>query len=86
MDASRAVAPVHQRHDYAHVSGGFAEAHFGEEGRRNYELAGATGTRMYTILDANRRLRRDGSLRPNPASFLRVGETLRKAAWKVRPH
>ena len=37
----RAVVAVHQRHDYAHVTGGFEdEAHFGDEARRNEDLAG----------------------------------------------
>ena len=55
VDATRAVVAVHQRHDYAHVTGGFEEAHFGGEARRNEELAGGE-RRIYTIYDASHRL------------------------------
>ena len=49
VDATRAVVGVHQRHDYAHVPGGFEEAHFGGEARRNEELAGGSGTDLHDL-------------------------------------
>lgn len=82
VDATRAIAAVHQRHDYAHVEGGFEEAHFGEEARRNEQLAG-TGNRIYTIYDASHRLRSDGSIRRHAGAILRARERARKAAWKL---
>jgi len=82
VDATRAVVPVHQRHDYAHVAGGFEEAHLGGEARRNEELAGGT-SRIYTIFDASHRLRPDGAVRRYLGSSLRARETARKAAWKL---
>jgi hypothetical protein len=82
VDATKAVVGVHQRHDYAHVPGGFTEAHFGPEAAANAELAGG-GSRAYTIYDASHRLRGDGSLARYPGSVLRVRERARKAAWKI---
>jgi hypothetical protein len=82
VDATRAVVAVHQRHDYAHVAGGFEEAHFGGEALRNEELAGGSG-RIYTIFDASHRLQRDGRVRRHAGSIFRVRETARKAAWKL---
>jgi hypothetical protein len=82
VDASRAVVPVHGRHDYGHVAGGFEEAHFGREAVRNHELAGGSG-RIFTIYDASHRLRADGSVRRAAGSILRVRERARKAAWKL---
>jgi hypothetical protein len=83
VDATRAVVAIHQRHDYAHVLGGFEEAHFGSEARRNEELAGGT-SRIYTIYDASHRLRADGSVRRHVGSTLRAREQLRKATWKLQ--
>jgi hypothetical protein len=82
VDATRAVVPVHQRHDYAHVTGGFEEAHFGGEALRNEELAGGS-SRAYTILDASHRLRPDGTVRRHAGATLRFRERARKAAWKL---
>jgi hypothetical protein len=82
VDATRAIVPVHQRHDYAHVPGGFEEAHFGDEATRNHELAGGSG-RIYTIYDASHRLSAHGRLRRHAGSFLRARERARKAAWKL---
>jgi hypothetical protein len=82
VDATRALVPVHQRHDYAHVRGGFQEAHFGSEAVRNEQLAGGRD-RIYTILDATHRLRADGSVRRHAGSVLRIRETARKVAWKL---
>ena len=82
VDATRAVVAVHQRHDYAHVAGGFDEAHFGGEARRNEELAGGSG-RIYTIFDASHRLRPDGAVRRHAGAAFRIRERARKAAWKL---
>jgi hypothetical protein len=82
VDATRAVVPVHQRHDYAHVTGGFEEAHFGGEALRNEELAGG-GSRAYTIFDASQRLGPDGLIRRHVGSVFRARERARKAAWKL---
>ena len=82
VDATRAVVAVHQRHDYAHVPGGFAEAHFGDEARRNEELAGGSA-RIYTIFDASHRLQPGGAVRRHVGSTLRLRERARKAAWKL---
>ena len=82
VDATRAVVPVHQRHDYAHVEGGFEEAHFGAEAMRNEELAGAS-EQIYTIYDASHRIGPDGTVRRYAGSILRARERARKAAWKL---
>ncbi len=82
VDATRALVAVHQRHDYAHVTGGFQEAHFGSEAIRNEQLAGGSD-RIYTILDASHRLRSDGSIGRHAGSVLRIRETARKVAWKL---
>ena len=83
VDATRAVVAVHQRHDYAHVPGGFEEAHFGGEALRNEELAGGGG-RIYTIFDASHRLRAGRNRSPpRGRRSLRSRERARKAAWKL---
>lgn len=82
VDATQAVTPVHQRHDYAHIAGGFEEAHFGIEALRNEELAGGSH-RIYTIFDASHRLRADGVVCRHFGSSFRARETVRKAAWKL---
>jgi hypothetical protein len=81
VDATADVVAVHQRHDYAHVEGGKAEAYYGEEATRNLELAGGK-SRLYTLHDASHVLR-GGRLRRNPGAPLRWRENVRKAAWKL---
>lgn len=81
VDATRDVAAVHQRHDYAHLGGGKEEAYYGEEAARNLELAGGKA-HLFTIHDANHVLV-DGRLRRNLGATLRTRENLRKAAWKL---
>ncbi len=83
VDASAAVVAVHQTHDYGHVPGGHDGAHLGEEALANYALTGG-GKTMYTIHDASHRLTARGSVRRNLGSVLRLRETARKAAWKLR--
>lgn len=81
VDATADVVAAHQRHDYAHVAGGKAEAYYGEEAARNLELAGGK-SRLYTLHDASHVLRA-GRLRRNPGAPLRWRENVRKAAWKL---
>ncbi len=81
VDATADVVAVHQRHDYAHVAGGKAEAYYGEEAARNLELAGGK-SHLYTLHDASHVLR-DGRIRRNPGATLRWRENVRKAAWKL---
>lgn len=82
VDATRAVVAVHQSHDYAHVSGGLEEAHFGGEAIRNEALALEDGG-IYTIFDASHRMRADRSIYRYPGSTLRAREQARKLAWKL---
>lgn len=81
VDATADVVAAHQRHDYAHVQGGKAEAYYGEEAARNLELAGGKG-HLYTLHDASHVLR-GGRLRRNPGAPLRWRENVRKAGWKL---
>jgi hypothetical protein len=83
VDATAAVLGVHQRHDYGHISGGQDEAHFGAEAAANLALAGGK-RRLYTIYDASHRLDRDDRLHRNLGATLRLRESARKAAWKLR--
>jgi hypothetical protein len=83
VDASRAVLAIHQRHDYAHIEGGQDAAHFGAEAARNFELAGGS-SRLFTIFDASHRLDAHLRVRRHLAATLRVRESARKAAWKLR--
>jgi hypothetical protein len=81
VDATADVVAAHQRHDYAHVTGGKAEAYYGEEATRNLTLAGGK-SHLYTLHDASHMLR-DGRLRRNPGAPLRWRENVRRAAWKL---
>ncbi len=81
VDATADVVAAHQRHDYAHVVGGKAEAYYGEEAARNLELAGGKG-HLYTLHDASHVLR-GGRLRRNSGAPLRWRENVRKAGWKL---
>jgi hypothetical protein len=82
VDATQAVAAVHQAHDYDHLAGGKNEAYYGDEAARNLELAGGK-SHLYTIHDASHSLV-DGRLRRNLGATLRARENVRKAAWKLR--
>jgi hypothetical protein len=81
VDASADVVAAHQRHDYAHVVGGKAEAYSGEEAARNLALAGGK-SRLYTLHDASHVLR-DGRVHRNPGAPFRWRENVRKAAWRL---
>jgi hypothetical protein len=84
VDVSAAVMAVHQNHDYGHVPQGKQTVYYGEEARRNYELAGGW-THLRTIADATEVLREDG-LKPNPLRrWAAVKRTLRQA-WRVLLH
>lgn len=82
VDATHDVHAIHQPHDYAHVDGGMDEAYYGEEARRNLDLAGGK-SRLYTLHDASHALR-GGKMRHNLGAPLRWRERARKAAWKLR--
>jgi len=81
VDATADVVAAHQRHDYAHVAGGKAEAYYGDDAARNLELAGGK-SHLYTLHDASHVLR-DGRLHRNSGAPLRWRENVRKAAWKL---
>ena len=81
VDATTDVVAAHQRHEYAHVDGGKAEAYYGEEAARNLELAGGK-SRLYTLHDASHVLR-GGRLGRNCGAPLRWRENVRKAGWKL---
>jgi hypothetical protein len=83
VDITRAARPLHQRHTYAHVPGGRAATrHESPEGRRNVELARATGE-LYTRYDATHVLTPRG-LRPNLLRAFRLKERARKAVYRLR--
>jgi hypothetical protein len=82
VDATAAVAAIHQPHSYDHLEGGFAEAYYGAEAEENLRLGGGK-RRRYTLHDATHRLTVDLELRRNLGAVLRVRETARKAAWKL---
>jgi hypothetical protein len=84
IDVSQAVRAIHQRHDYGHIGGGLAEAHFGAEAQRNLELAGGKG-HLFTIHDSSHVLTSNGRLRRNLGAVLRARERLRKTIWKLTP-
>ncbi|HZQ16264.1 MAG TPA: hypothetical protein VFA82_05760 [Gaiellaceae bacterium] len=82
VDATRVVRPVHQRHGYGHVPGGFEQTRRGAEAAENWRLAGGK-RRIYTRFDASHLLTPRG-LRRNLGATLRAKERLRKAIWKLR--
>lgn len=84
IDATRAVTALHQRHDYAHVPGGFESVYYGVEAQRNLQLAGGGG-HLYSLWDASHLMTRR-RIRVNPGAWLRarhrVDELRGKAAWR----
>lgn len=82
VDATRSVHALHQRHDYAHVAGGYDATRLGDEARRNALLAGSKD-HLYTRFDATHVLTR-GRLRRNFGATLRAKERGRKLAYKLR--
>jgi hypothetical protein len=68
IDATSAVAIVHQDHDYGHLPGG--KPHYDlEESHHNQALAGGMA-HLYTVLDANKELA-GGEIRPHRPGLLR---------------
>lgn len=59
VDVSQEVKVIHQNHDYSHVQGGQSKAYYGEEAKRNVELAGGLSHRK-TLLDATHYLSKNG--------------------------
>jgi hypothetical protein len=84
IDATPAVTAIHQRHDYAHVSGGQDWAYKGPEATENLRIAGGRG-RVGSIRDApyvltRTRFRR----RSSPLTFGYHWERwLRRVVWAV---
>jgi hypothetical protein len=69
VDATTAVTAIHQRHDYAHVSGGQDGAYWGPEAMENVRIGGGSGhlesTRDAAYVVTRRRFRR----RSSPLTF-----------------
>jgi hypothetical protein len=82
VDATADVVAIHQPHGYGHLAGGKDEAYYGEEARENMRLGGGK-SRVYTLHDASHRLV-GGRLHRNLGAVLRVRETVRRVAFKVR--
>jgi hypothetical protein len=72
---------MHQNHDYSHVPQGKHDVYYGEEARRNYELAGGW-KRLRTIADATEVLRGDG-LKPNVMRYWAAVKRYLRQAWRV---
>lgn len=70
VDATNAVMAIHQNHDYSHVAGGRNWSYWGEEARRNIELAGGL-RHCYLTWDANYRLGPRG-LKRNLGGYFRL--------------
>jgi hypothetical protein len=84
VDVTRAVKPLHQRHDYAHLRGGReATRHESPEGRRNLELARADGGEIFTRYDATHLLTPRG-VRRNVLRPFHLKERARKALYRLR--
>jgi len=83
VDVTGSVRPLHQRHDYGHLSGGRpATRHVSPEGSRNVELAGGK-RHLYTRYDATHVLTRRG-VGPNLLRVFRLKERARKAIYRLR--
>lgn len=84
VDATPAVTAIHQRHDYAHVSGGQDWSYKGPEATENFRVGGSLGrvgsTRDAAYVLTPRRFRR----RPSPLTFDYHWERwLRRVVWAV---
>ncbi len=84
VDATSAVTAIHQRHDYAHVSGGQDGAYRGPEATENLRIGGGHGhvesTRDAAYVLTRRRFRR----RSSPLTFDYHWERwLRPVVWAV---
>ena len=81
VDGTASVRSIHQAHDYAHV-GTLGQIRVSPEAVRNRGLAGGK-ERLYSRFDATHRLLGQ-RLVPNPLRVGRVGETSRRALYKLR--
>jgi hypothetical protein len=84
VDATPAVTAIHQRHDYAHVSGGQDWAYKGPEAEENLRIAGGRGhvgsIRDATYILTSSKLRR----RSSPLTFdYHWQRWLRRVVWAV---
>lgn len=69
IDASFAFPVVHQWHDYAHLQGGKAQVHYGDEARTNFLNHGLRDFGP-NCLDADFMMTRDGKIRLNARKSL----------------
>jgi hypothetical protein len=81
VDVSAVVTAVHQNHTYAHLPGGFAEAHKGLEAKRNCELAGGM-RRMFTLDDATYLLNAQ-KVRPRYSRFFRLAHRWSRLQYRL---
>jgi hypothetical protein len=84
VDVSAAVMAVHQNHDYGHVPQGKQTVYYGEEARRNYELAGGW-KHLRTIADATEVLTENG-LKSNTMRHWAAVKRYLRQAWRVLLH
>lgn len=84
VDVSAAVVAVHQNHDYGHVPQGKQTVYYGEEARRNYELAGGW-KHLRTIADATEVLTGD-RLKPNTMRYWATVKRYLRQVWRVLLH
>ena len=84
VDVSAAVMAVHQNHDYGHHPQGKQGVYYGEEARRNYELAGGW-SHLRTIADATEVLL-EGGLKPNRLRHWSSAKRYARQAWRVLFH
>ncbi|HZR95974.1 MAG TPA: hypothetical protein VFA56_09780 [Gaiellaceae bacterium] len=81
VDATWAIAALHQAHSYAHV-GSLRERSSSVEAEENRRLVGGGRERLYSRFDATHRLV-GGMLVSNPLAAGHSGETIRRAWAKV---
>jgi len=84
VDASRAVAAIHQNHDYGYHPLGRAGVFHGVESGRNYELAGGW-RHLRTIADATEVLRA-GRLTPNRMRHLATAKLYLRQGGRFLQH
>jgi len=84
VDVSAAVMAVHQNHDYGHVQLGKQAVYYGDEARRNYELAGGW-KHLRTIADATEVLHEEG-LKPNRLRRWAAVKRYVRQGWRVLYH
>jgi hypothetical protein len=63
VDFTNVARAIHQRHEYAHISGGQQGAYAGEEARRNLEIYGGV-PHACTLLNVTHELLSNGVIRP----------------------